>query len=246
MGGILGDFDEDGHLDLFVPDFGAKKLFLRDPAGGYIESAAAYGLAATTRDNSRCQPGTRAQECLVLSWSAALADFDLDGYDELLVINGDTSLGSAPPVLLFARGPDRAFVEMSPSIPCMDARGLVVTDLDADGDQDIVIAYKDGPLTVYENRGRPAPRTWLQVTLRGQTSNREGIGAVVTATLRSGRTTIRTVGAGGVIHSAGPAEAFFGLGSDVVERIEVLWPSGRRTEVIQPAPGASVIFDEAL
>ncbi|MBA3820540.1 MAG: VCBS repeat-containing protein, partial [Deltaproteobacteria bacterium] len=37
MGGLLGDFDEDGRLDLFITDFGAKKLFVRDPAGAYRE-----------------------------------------------------------------------------------------------------------------------------------------------------------------------------------------------------------------
>lgn len=243
MGGILGDFDEDGRLDLYVPDFGAKKLFLRDPAGAYVESAATFGLSATARVNAQCPPGVRAEECLVLSWSAALADFDLDGHDELVVGNGETSPGDVPPVLMFARGTERAFDELSPEIPCMDARGLVVTDLDADGDLDIVIAPKDGPLAVYENRGTP-PKTWLHVTLRGRASNREGVGAVVTAYLASGRTIIRPIGAGGVIHTATPAEAFFGLGDDEVERIEVRWPSGRRTEMLRPPTGVSLVIDE--
>lgn len=244
MGGVLGDFDHDGRLDLFVPDYGAKKLFLRDPAGGYVESAATFDLTATARSNARCLPDAHSEECLLLSWSAALGDFDLDGREELLLVNGETSPGDAPPVLMFARGPEVAFHELSPEIPCMDARGLVATDLDADGDQDIVIASKDGPLAVFENRGRPDPKTWLHVTLRGQASNREGIGAIVTAYMTSGRTVIRPVGAGGVIHSAAPAEAFFGLGNDGIERIEVGWPSGRRTTVIQPPTGVSLSVDE--
>jgi hypothetical protein len=244
MGGLLGDFDADGRLDLFIPDFGAKKLFLRDPAGPYVERAAAFGLSATTRVNTLCSPEVRGEECLLLSWSAALSDFDLDGHDELLLANGETSPGDAPPVLMFARGPELVFEERSTEIPCMDARGLVVTDLDADGDQDIVIAAKDGPLGIYENRGTPAPRTWLRVTLRGRASNRDGVGAIVTAYLTSGRIVVRPVGAGGVIHTAAPAEAFFGLGDDEVERIEVDWPSGRRSEVLRPPAGESVVVEE--
>ncbi len=242
MGGLVADFDEDGRLDLYVPDYGAKKLFLRDPAGGFVDRAAELGLSGTARRNAGCDPAAPAGEaCLVLSWSAALGDFDLDGYDELLVVSGETSPGDPPPVLLFARGPELPYREVAPGIPCMDARGLVVTDLDGDGDQDVAIARKDGPLLIYENRGRPAPEAWLAVTLRGQPSNRDGIGAVVTARLSGGRTITRIVGAGGTIHTASPAEAFFGLGSAAVEAVEVRWPSGARTEVIGPPAGALVV-----
>ena len=81
------------------------------------------------------------------------------------------------------------------------------------------------------------------MTLHGQASNRDGVGAVVTLHMASGRTQIRAVGAVGVSHSAGPAEAFFGLGRDDVEMVEVRWPSGRHTEVTQPPAGA-LILDE--
>lgn len=241
MGGLVGDFDDDGRLDLYIPDYGAKKLFLRDPAGGYVESAARLGVDAIDRRNASCEPGSPFQSCLVLSWSAALSDFDLDGYDELLVVNGETSPGDRPPVLLFTRGPELPYREVAPDMPCMNARGLVVTDLDGDGDQDVVIAQKEGPLLVYENLGRPAPASWLDVALHGRASNRDGVGAVVTVRMASGRTQLRAVGAGGVIHSAGPAEAFFGLGRDAVTSVEVRWPSGRRSVLAQPSAGALVV-----
>jgi hypothetical protein len=244
MGGLLGDFDDDGVLDLYVPDFGAKKLFLRDPAAGYVESAARLGVNGVVRTNTTCGPDTEDEDCLLLSWSAALSDFDLDGYDELLVVNGETQLGRPPPVLLFARGPELPYHEVSPDIGCLDARGLVVTDLDGDGDQDVVISQREGPLVIYKTVGSPAPKSWLRVELHGQASNREGVGATVTAHLSGGRTQTRIIGAGGIIHSASPAEAFFGLGRESVETLDVQWPSGRHTEVTRPAPGA-VILEEA-
>ena len=243
MGGLLGDFNDDGILDLYVPDYGAKKLFLRDPAAGYVERAAMLGVNGIVRQNATCDPDTEIEECLLLSWSAALSDFDLDGYDELLVVNGETELGEPPPVLLFARGPELPYHEVSPDIGCLDARGLVVTDLDGDGDQDVVISQKQGPLMVYKNLGNPAPATWLRVELHGQASNREGVGAVVTVRMASGRTQMRAVGAGGIIHSGSPAEAFFGLGRDEVEAVEVQWPSGRHTEMTRP-PTGSLILEE--
>src|SRR5262249_40156197 len=146
-----------------------------------------------------------------------------------------------PPVVLFARGPELPYHEVSPDIACVDARALVVTDLDGDGDQDVVIAPTNGPLMIYENRGTPARRTWLRVTLHGPASNREGAGAGVTARMASGRTQMRAVGAGGVIRSAHPAEALFGLGNDAVSEVEVAWPSGRRSVVSQPPAGELVV-----
>ena len=245
MGGVLGDFDGDGKLDLFVPDFGAKKLFVLAPGGGYVERAADLGIAAIERRSAECTVGSPSADCLVLTWSAVLTDFDLDGYDELLMVNGETSpFNPPPPVLLFTRGPEPPFRELSPDIPCMDARALVATDLDGDGDQDVVIAQRDGPLVVYENRGAPARSSWQRVTLRGRTSNREGAGAVVTAHMTSGRTQIRIVGAGGVVHSSHPVEAFFGLGGDTVDAIEVAWPSGRRSMVSHPPPGSLIVDEE--
>jgi hypothetical protein len=244
MGGVLGDFDDDGHLDLYIPDFGANKLFLRDPTAptaGFADRAAMFGVDGTVRRNAECGPDTEFEDCLLLSWSAALSDFDLDGYDELLVVNGNTEVGKPPPVLMFARGPTLPYHEVSPSIASLDARGLVVTDLDGDGDQDVVIASLVGPLKVYQNVGTPAAGAWLQVALDGQVSNRDGVGAVVTLHMVSGRTQIRVVGAGGVIHSASPAEALFGLGHDAAASVEVRWPSGRRTERIEPAAGLLIL-----
>jgi len=244
MGGLLGDFDDDGRLDLYVPDYGAKKLLLRDPAGGYVDRAVGFGVDGVVRRNAACGPDTEDEHCLLLSWSAALADFDLDGYDELMVVSGETELGKPPPVLVFARGPELPYREVSPSICCLDARGLIATDLDGDGDQDVVISQKAGPLMVFENIGRPVPGVWLRVELRGRISNRDGVGAAVTARLAGGRSVMRIIGAGGVIHSSGPAEAFFGLGGDEVERLEVRWPSGLRSELAWPPAGTSVVVEE--
>jgi hypothetical protein len=181
---------------------------------------------------------------LLLSWTAALSDFDLDGYDELVVVNGNTGLGSSPPVLMFARGSDPTYHEVSPDLGCLDARGLVVTDLDGDGDQDLVISQSNGPLVLYKNTGRPAAGMWLRVGLHGHASNRDGVGAVVTAHMASGRSQIRVVAPGGIINTAGPAEAFFGLGRDEVESLEVLWPSGKRSVRTSPLAGSVMVEEE--
>lgn len=244
MGGLLADFNGDGQLDLYVTDFGAKKLFLREPGGGFVERAAQLGVDVVARDNPYCGEGSTSRDCLVLSWSAALTDLDLDGHDDLLIVNGETSPGNSPPVLVLSQGADGVFHELTPDIPCMDGRALIVTDLDGDGDQDVVIGQRDGRLLIYENVGRPDPHAWLDVTLRGRRSNRDGAGAVVTIHQASGRVQARPVGAGGVVHATGPAEAFFGLGDDEVVEVVVQWPSGRRSTRAWPGAGRLVIEEE--
>ena len=72
---------------------------------------------------------------------------------------------------------------------------------------------------------------------RGTTSNRDGRGAFVTVRTTR-RTVLRVIGEGGVVHSSLPTEAFVGLGGDeVVEAIDIEWPSGRRSELAGPATG---------
>ncbi|HVK88545.1 MAG TPA: CRTAC1 family protein [Kofleriaceae bacterium] len=242
MGGVLHDFDDDGRLDLYVPDLGADKVFVRDANGGFVDRAPELGLAATERVNKYCEGPARTEECLVMSWSGAIVDFDLDGDDELLVVNGETTPFDIPPVTMFARDGALPYRELSPTLPCMDARAQVATDLDGDGDQDLAIAYVNGPLAIFEDRGTPAPSAWLRVVLRGSTSNRDGLGAVVT--VRTTRRTVqRVVGHGGVVHASLPAEAHVGLGADVVEAVEVRWPSGTRSELTGPLTG-TVVVDE--
>ena len=245
MGGLLADLDQDGRLDLLIPNNGANKLFVRRADGGYDERARELGLAGIARNNERCGADSADARCMLLSWAAVLTDLDLDGRDDVLFTNGETEPGRTPPVQLYTRGPASAFEERSPSIPCLDARGAFATDLDGDGDQDVVIAEKEGPLRVFENTRRPGPDAWLQVRLRGTTTNREGVGAVISILQASGRVQTRAVGHGGVIHSAGPSEAYFGLADDPVREIRIRWPNRPpgEVEVLPPRAGA-VIFDE--
>jgi hypothetical protein len=242
MSGLLGDVDGDGALDLLVTNIGAKKLYMRN-GSGFDEAAEEYGVAAISRTDATCGPGTMHEDCLFFSWAALLTDVDLDGYDELLISNGITAV-VRPPFLMFTRGDDWMFHEVSsPELGCMDARAMIATDLDGDGDQDLVVAPHDGPLVVFENRGTPEQSAWQRVGLVGVASNREGIGAVVTLRMSGGRTQVRVVGAGGEIHSSTPAEAFFGLGHDTVESVDVQWPSGRHTSVVHPPPGNLLVTE---
>lgn len=238
MGGLVADFDGDEILDLYITDFGPNKLFLGSAGQQFAEVAIPAGVAAGWRLHADCSSDVPQRWCLLLSWSAVKADFDLDGLDDLLVTTGDVRVGDTPPVLLFSQTGDGGWLERDPGIPCIDARAAVTSDLDDDGDLDLVIAPKAGPIVLYENRAARRGG-WLRVALSGIV-NRDGIGARVIARFADGHAVVRPVGAGGVSHASTPPDVHFGLGTVALDAIEVEWPSGQRS--ILPDPQTDTVL----
>ncbi len=104
------------------------------------------------------------------------------------------------------------------------AMGAVVTDLDGDGDLDIVVSNQNADASVFENRSADAHR--IAVRLVGTRSNRQGIGAKITIEAASGPQTRLVMLTRGYM-SAGDATEHFGLGAcEKIARLTVRWPSG--------------------
>ena len=111
----------------------------------------------------------------------------------------------------------------------------MAVDLDDDGRQDLVTTSLGGPVEVWRNGG-PAGH-WVRIVLRGRTSNRDGIGAVVTVGDRRFTMTSASGYASSVLQGV-----HVGLGSaTTAPRIEVHWPSGRKQVV--DAPGVDRIVE---
>jgi hypothetical protein len=114
-------------------------------------------------------------------------------------------------------------------------RAAVIFDLDGDGDLDIVTnEFNAAPMVLVSNLSEKMRLRYLEVKLTGTTSNRDGLGAIVKVT--AGRSTFTKVfdgNSGYLSHSLYPL--YFGLGAaETVDRIEILWPSGKTQTVHAP------------
>jgi hypothetical protein len=140
---------------------------------------------------------------------------------------------------LDASGQDRAHRDAagaSGRVAVWGARGTrsaVMFDIDRDGDLDIITnEFNTAPMVLVSNLTEKTRVRYLEVKLTGTASNRDGLGAVVKVT--AGTSTFTKVmdgNSGYLSHSLLPL--YFGLGAaDTVDRIDVVWPSGR-TQTVQ-------------
>jgi hypothetical protein len=99
-------------------------------------------------------------------------------------------------------------------------RGCAFGDLDGDGRVDVVVTALDKPAQIWMNRSE-ATGHWLDVALEGTKSNRDGIGAAIKVTTKSGvQYNHMTTSVCYASSSAGPVH--FGLGGDNASRSDSL------------------------
>lgn len=141
---------------------------------------------------------------------------------------------------LFQQLADHTFVNVTPTpgiaADLVASNGSTVGDFDRDGDLDFatgsvhnvngVAAPGDrDQVHLYENLS-PREHAFLNVSLRGTTANRQGIGARVTVTAGCVTQVREIPGGGGTFGAQVGAFAHFGLGAATrVDRLEVRWPT---------------------
>ena len=230
MGIAIADVDGDARPDVFTSNFSSDTNTLHCNADGvfFDDRTVSWGLAIVSRR--------------FLGWSCAFMDFDLDGDEDLLVVNGHVypqatvetmdSTFEQPP-LLFERAGAR-FERVEPSgwlsEPHRD-RAAVFGDLDLDGDVDVVVAEQSGPLRVLRNLAETTDtgRRGVVVALRDERTgagNPRGLGGRVVVRFGDEQHS-RWILCGAGYQSSSAPEAYLAV-PEAVERvaIEVTWPDG--------------------
>jgi hypothetical protein len=124
-----------------------------------------------------------------------------------------------------------------------DGRAVVAADFRNVGMLDLIVRQAGGrPLLYFENR---MPRkNYLMVSLRGRTSNRQGIGSRLTAVV-AGQQLVRELFPANGFLSQAPNIVHFGLGdAAAVDSLTIRWPSGK-TQVLKGLKGGRhIVVDE--
>jgi enediyne biosynthesis protein E4 len=231
MGLHTGDIDRDGDFDLHFSNIGAKRLLRYDGLAGYVDIAAAAGVALPF---DPYQPGG-----VTASWGQGFHDFDRDGWLDLYVAHGfvpppivvdpnSANVENAVDQLWRYDSASGSFANVSAGSGIEDpekGRGAAFGDLDQDGDVDIVQANVLGPARLYRNDTVSANR-WLRVIPRGRLSARDALGAKLRAKTADGWQVRETLRNYGYLSSHDPA-VHFGLGpANEVDELELRWPRG--------------------
>ena len=240
LGCAWGDYDNDGFLDLFVPnEYGNKSFLYRNDGDGTF---------------TRVTEGPVVNE-IGESLAAAWGDYDNDGFLDLFVANGRGASGNNHTNFLYHNNGDGTFSKITNEPPVMDPglwHGCAWGDYDNDGFMDLFVANWVGfasprrPNGLYRNAGNS--NSWLKVKLHGTISNRSGIGAKVRVRTTIGGVTrwqMRQVSGGdGVIQNG--ILAHFGLSNATsIDVVRVEWPSGIVTELTNIMPRQVLTIKEA-
>jgi hypothetical protein len=225
MGVGVGDFNLDGHLDLFKTHFTGDMsgLYRNDGKANFDDVTRATKIGVETR---------------FTGWGAGFADFDNDGNPDLLVVTGgvypevEKKLPQYPyktPPLLFRNLGNGGFEELSlqadpGSSESHSSRGCAFGDFDNDGDVDVLIVNMNEPPSLLRNDVEPKQH-WLKVKLQGVNSNRSAIGARVLVRY-AGKTQAQAVLSQSSYYSCNDPRLHFGLGTSNKADVDVYWPNG--------------------
>jgi hypothetical protein len=233
MGTDFRDLDNDGKPDIFhTAMFGDTFPLYRNLGGGQFEDATvAAGLGSFTSS--------------LTAWGTGAFDFDNDGYKDLFtadseILDNSMQVAHRPFALpngLFRNKGGLTFEDLSTkagagfTLPAAH-RGAAFGDFNNDGKIDIVVTVLNGLPELLMNRSGNQNH-WIILKLIGTKSNRDGIGTRIKVTTSHGSQYNHATTAVGY-NSSSDKRVHFGLGqSTVIDRIELLWPSGIKQVLTQ-------------
>jgi hypothetical protein len=225
MGIAPGDYDLDGHIDIFKTHYQLQSngLYHATGKGDFDDVTVRSGIGAERR---------------FVSWGDCILDLDNDGWPDIFYVTGNVypelervfeRFPARSQPMLFRNLRDGTFAEIGDECgPVFAARhcsrGCAFGDFDNDGDIDIVVMNQNEQPSLLRNDVPPG-NNWIKIRLEGTRSNRSAIGARVLVRY-GGHVQAQQLMSQISYLSANDPRLHFGLGHESAASIEIHWPSG--------------------
>jgi len=237
MGVDACDFDQDGLIDLFVTniDHESASLYRNHGDESFQDGANRAGIASAT--------------FLLSGWGVKFFDFDNDGNQDLLIVNGHpevmvdqyvANVNYQEQMLLF-RNTGENFKNVSAEggrifSRKLTARGLALGDFDNDGSVGALVTQNDGAPILLKNKTGNANH-WLGLKLTGAKANPDAVGAKISYKAGPLERHVFKVGGGSYLCAHDP-RVVLGLASNAkLDWLEIKWPKpSERTERFTDLP----------
>ncbi len=240
MGVAFGDYDHNGWMDLYCAHFTKEAHTLYQNIGelGFQDVTGIVGLYHPTLSK--------------LGFGTIMADFNLDGHEDIFVTNGHIDDWrhkgddwEMVPQLFSYVGP--RFVECTDQAGeffthKMIGRGVARADFDGDGDWDLAVVHQNTPAAILRNDSERG--NWLKVLCHAK-GNRRGWGTRVI--LQQGERKLTQELAGGSSYCAAhEAALIFGLGDATSPvNLTIHWPDGSQQFVENIASNQTLTVKQA-
>lgn len=234
-GVTFGDIDNDGDLDFLVTDReGDSRLYRNDISAGdtlwyFSDITRESGI-----DNS------------LPAYGSIIADLNNDGWQDIFF----TNIG--PNLLYLNKGDGKFYLAYKEPFPFISMKkkystGSAVADFDNDGDLDLFVANKDTHSVFYKNPLNN--NNYLRFSLRGVTSNWDGIGGKIWLYEQIGKDSLslrgyREISGGSGYLSFSEPVAHFGVSPNALYRAVIEFPSGKRIVKKNLSGGSTYLIEE--